>query len=45
MVVFGSDGRRLIRLEIAADYYSTAWVSWLERWLRRWDRRFFKLLK
>jgi len=28
-------GKRVARLEIAADWFSSEWVKWLERWLRR----------
>ena len=28
-------GRRVARLELAADVYSEDWVRWLERWLSR----------
>jgi hypothetical protein len=37
LVVYGSDGRRLLRLELVREMYSPAWVNWLERWLQRWD--------
>jgi hypothetical protein len=45
LVVYSSSGRRLIRLEIAADVYSHAWVAWLERWLTRWDAGFLRIVR
>ena len=45
LVVFSSGGRRLLRIEIARDAYSHAWVIWLERWLHRWDARFLRIVR
>lgn len=45
LVVYSTSGRRLVRLEIAADCYSHAWVNWLERWLHRWDSGFLRIVK
>ena len=45
LIVRGRGGRLLLRIEIASDCYSTAWVVWLERWARRWDVGFMQLLK
>lgn len=45
LVVYGSGGRRLLRLEVAIDVYSAAWVGWLERWLRRWDKGALRIVR
>ncbi len=38
LVVNSTLGRRMLRIEIASDFYSHAWITWLERWRARWDR-------
>lgn len=45
LVVYATSGRRLLRLEIALDVYSAAWVTWLERWLRRWDKGALQIIR
>ena len=45
LVVYGFDGRRLLRIEIASDMYSPAWVGWLERWLKRWSPGFLEIIR
>jgi len=45
MAVYGSGGRRLLRLEIARDVYSPAWVTWLDRWAARWSFGRIRLLE
>lgn len=45
LLVISSSGRRLIRIEIAQDCYSHAWVSWLEKWLRRWDVGVLRIIR
>ena len=37
LVVNSTRGRRMLRIEIAQDFYSHSWVTWLERWRKRWD--------
>lgn len=37
LVVIGSSGKRLLRIEMSAEVYSTAWVGWLEKWLQSRD--------
>jgi hypothetical protein len=45
LVVYGTNGRRLLRIEIAQDVYSPSWLLWLERWLRRWDSQYLRLVR
>ncbi len=45
LLVVATNGRQLLRLEIAEDCYSVAWIKWLERWFRRWNPRCLKLVK
>ena len=45
LVVTGLHNRTLLRVEIATDCYSPAWVLWLERWARRWDLSFIRVVK
>jgi hypothetical protein len=45
LVVRNSKGRRLLRIEVANDVYSNAWIAWLERWLRKWDRNWLQLIR
>ena len=44
LVVTATNGRQLLRLEVAEDCYTHSWVKWLERWFRRWNPRFMKLM-
>jgi len=37
LVAYGKNGRRLLRLEIAQDVYSTEWIDRLETWLDERD--------
>jgi hypothetical protein len=45
LVVYGLSGRRLLRIEIATEAYSPAWIGYLERWLRRAEGRFLRILR
>lgn len=38
-------GRRIIRLEIATDFYSARWKSWLDRFHHENDKDSLKVLR
>lgn len=44
LIVMATNGRRLLRLEVAEDCYAVAWIKWLERWFRRWNPRSLRLM-
>lgn len=45
LAVYSTGGKRLLRIEIAAEVYSHAWIGWLERWLHRWDRGYIRIIR